>query len=196
MSNWYEAVGIRDVEPDDAESLAAAVISRLQSDGIIDTEIDTESVLGGEGGYRPGPSIPSLYRREENEVKFWTIRTNGVEVCARRWVNVFGCSMLEGFTCPACSTRFPPGDDLIAHPFYDAIGRYLAGRDDLDVLCPSCNTSHRAPDWKTKPHLGFTNLAFQFWNWPPLENSWWSVDIPGLIAAIVGHNVLVTCGRV
>ena len=196
MSDWYEAVGVQDVHPDASTSLANAVVSRLQSDGIVATESDSESVLGGEGGYRPGPRIPSLYKRRENEVQFWTIRTNGVEVCVGRWVNLFGCTGLEGLTCPGCSTRFPPSHDPVAHPFYDAIGRYLAGRDDLDVACPSCNTSHRAPDWKTKPHLGFTNLAFQFWNWPPLKSSSWSVDIPALIETVTGREVLVTYGRV
>lgn len=103
MSDWYEAVGVRDVHPDDAVSLADAVISRLQSEGIIETQIDSESVLGGDGGYRPGPRIQSLYERIENEVEFWTMRTVGVEIRVGRWTSGV---MSAGIASPKVACTF------------------------------------------------------------------------------------------
>ena len=195
MSDWYEAVAVRDVHANESQSLADAVISRLVTDGIIQSEIDSETVLGGDGGHRPGPRIESVYKRSENEGPFWSLLTNGVEVCDGRWVNQFGFTCFDGFTCPACSAHFQLDHDAVADPFSKAIGSFLDGGNDLDVVCPSCNTSNAAPNWKTAPHFGFVNLAFQFWNWPPLNSDSWNIDIPALIASLTGHNVLVTYGR-
>jgi len=195
MSDWYEAIAVCDVQADESASVAELVVSRLAADGIIQPVMDSEAVLGGEGGYRPGRNIQSFYNLSENEGTFWSLVTNGVEVCAGRWVNRLGFTCFDGFTCPSCSAHFPLDHDVVADPFARAIGSFLDGGDDLDVVCPSCQTSDAAPKWKTDPHFGFTNLAFQFWNWPPFDSDSWKVDIPTLITSTTQHRVILTYGR-
>jgi hypothetical protein len=195
MSDWYQAVAVCDVQPDESKDLADAVIARFVSDGIVQPIIDRESVLGGDGGYRPGPRISSLYKLLENEGAFWTCRTNGVEVCVNRWVNQLGFTCIDGFTCPACLTHFKLHDDAVADPFAKAIGSFLDGGNNLDVECPTCAATNAVPKWTTEPHLGFTNLAFQFWNWPPLNYNSWRVDLPAVIEFETNRKVIVTYGR-
>ena len=195
MSNWYEAVAVCDVEESESAAVAEAAISRMIAEGIIQSEFDPESVLGGDGGYRPGPNVEMLYRLADNERPFWSLRTNGVEVCSGPWVNQLGFTCFDGFTCPVCAVRFPPDSHAVADSFAEAIGSFLNNGDDLEVVCPSCSASTAASDWKTDPHFGFTKLAFQFWNWPPLHYDSWNVDTPALIASVTRHKVIVTYGR-
>lgn len=195
MSDSYEAIGVCNVQLGESEALAESVIARLVSDGIIQSTIDPESVLGRGGGYRPGPKVPSLYSLGENEGAFWTLLTNGVGVCADRWVNQFGFLCIDGFTCPACLAHFKLGKNVVSDEFGKAVGSFLDGRDNLDVGCPNCATSNAAPKWKTEPHLGFTNLAFQFWNWPPLNSNSWRIDIPAIVETETSHKVILTYGH-
>lgn len=195
MSDSYQAVIVCGVQPHESSALAGDVITRLAADGIIQTSADSYSILGNGIGYRPGPNVESLYKLGANEGAFWTLKTNGVEVCTDRWINQLGFSCIDGFSCPLCAAFYPLDDHLVADRFVKAIGSYLDGRDELEVLCPACNAPATAPLWKTTPHLGFANLAFQFWNWPPLDGDSWKVDIPALIAQASGHDTLLTYGR-
>ena len=195
MSDTYEAVAVLGVESEKSAALSEVVVSRLVAEGIVHSSLDPEAVLGGDGGYRPGTNIPALYQRSGSEGTFWSLLTNGMEVCVGPWVNQLAFMWFDGFTCPACSAHFPRDYDEVADPFAKAIGSFLDNKHDLDVTCPSCKKTNAVPDWKTDPHFGYTNLAFQFWNWPPLDTDSWAVDIPRLIASASGHDVLLTCGR-
>ncbi|QDU57636.1 hypothetical protein Pan181_38550 [Aeoliella mucimassa] len=195
MSDWYVAVAVRDVSSNRAELLAQSVVEALAGDGIIQSVLDPEAVLGGVGGYRPGPRIAEVYERLVTEVEFWRLVTNGMEPCIGRWVNSLGFTCLDGFTCSECNQKFAPGDDSVAGPFAGAIGEFMIGVDDPTVCCPSCGAAHSVRNWLTVPHFGFVNLAFQFWNWPPFGTSSWKVNIPAIVQEVTDHQVIVTHGR-
>lgn len=196
MSDWYQAVAVCDVLEDESQSLANSVIERLVSDGIIEAELYPHAVLGGDGGYRPGRSIPVLYEREGDEGDFRSLLTNGVEVRAERWVNFFGFTILDGFACPGCFTKHKQGGNAVTEAFYDATVAFLNGGEAGEVACTACGKSTAIRQWKTVPNLCFANLAFQFWNWPPLDYSAWKTHIPSLVKSIVGREVITTYGRV
>jgi len=195
MSDWYEAVAVQDVIADRAPSLSQRVVETLTGEGIVQGVSDPESVLGGEVGYRPGPRIEELYERYETEGEFCQLRTNGMEPCIGRWINSFGFTCFDGFTCGACLQKFAPDDDAVADPFLAAIGDFIDGQDDPVVACPKCCVPISVRKWQTDPHFGFVNLAFQFWNWPSLESDKWKVSIPALIQHATGHKVILTHGR-
>ena len=195
MSDWYEAVTVQNVVADQAASLAQSVVVSLAGEGIIESTLDPESVLGGDGGYRPGPRIVEVYKRHNTEHEFWKLMTNGMEPCIGRWVNTLGLTCFDGFMCGECGQQFAPDDDLVADPFAVAIGNFMDGEDDPAVACPACAVTSSVRNWQTSPHFGFANLAFQFWNWPPLGSESWKVDIPAIIRATTAHEVILTYGR-
>lgn len=195
MSDWYEAVAVRAVDAARATMLAQNVIEHLAREGIIESKLDSESVLGGDGGYRPGSRIADSYALGETESDFSELVTNGMEPCIGRWVNTLGFTCFDGFTCGECGEKFAPDDDLVADPFVKAIGDFMDGVDDPTVPCPKCNSLASVRKWKTNPHFGFVNLAFQFWNWPPLGSDSWKVSIPTLIQEATDHDLILTYGR-
>lgn len=195
MSDWYEAVAVENVPVDRAEALAQRVVVCLAGEGIIQSSFDPESVLGGEGGYRPGPRIAEVYRRCDSEADSRALLTNGMEPCVGRWINEHGFAGFDGFTCIECNRKFAPDDESVAGPFAKAIGEFFKGVDDPPVSCPGCGVASSVRRWKTDPHGGFVNLAFQFWNWPPFSFDSWTVDIPAMISEATGHEVITTYGR-
>ena len=50
-------------------------------------------------------------------------------------------------------------------------------------------------EWQCNPPHGIGNLAFTFWNWPPLDSSGWRIDIPKLVREVTGHRIIYTYGR-
>ena len=55
---------------------------------------------------------------------------------------------------------------------------------------------HSVTEWRFKPPLGFGNLSFRFWNWPPLDSPSWRIDIPALVRDVTGHRIVSTWGRI
>jgi hypothetical protein len=59
-----------------------------------------------------------------------------------------------------------------------------------------CGNASRLSNWHSRPPLGFGNLSFQFWNWPPLDLPGWTLDIPELVRQITGHSIVISWGRI
>lgn len=179
----------------EAQDLADAVVLRLRQKGLIAGEATPDHVLRGVG-YQPGPAVPKLYCPADDEGTFWELVTCGVEPCVGRNFNVWALAeVCEGFTCPSCSTFFEYckefGDSLGAafQQWYDESG-------DAILRCPRCSKGISITEWRCNPPLGFGNLAFRFWNWPPFEWPAWKIDIVALVREATGHPILSTYGRV
>lgn len=179
----------------DAESLAARVVDALIEDGILDPEQDPESILGGEGGYRPGPKISTLYQLDNDESSFCELATNGLELETKPWVNVYGMPCFEHFTCPKCDAKFEMDDPFSDEFLSTTVGEFYEGNSSVSAECPSCEQTSTVREWKATPHLGFCNLAFIFWNWPPFDSAGWKSNVPQRISEILGHKVATTYGR-
>lgn len=101
MSDFYHAIVEVEAKPDEAQPLAQEVVRRLVVEGIIQPDIDPEATLGG-----PGDRITELYDLPPQHFPFWTLVTNGMRVCAERWVNQFGFPVLEALVCPRCDASY------------------------------------------------------------------------------------------
>jgi hypothetical protein len=44
--------------------------------------------------------------------------------------------------------------------------------------------------------LGFGNLSFTFWNWPPLDKPSWKIDIPARVKEVTKHKLVSTYGHI
>jgi hypothetical protein len=194
MSDNYQAIVDLEATPGDSEALARRVVERFSTEGLIMPSLDPDAVLGGSGGYRPGRRMSDLYRRDPSEGNFLTLVTNGMEVHTGRWVNELGFLCVEDYTCPRCATQFP-WDDAVADQFYSAARQFQGGVNRPVISCPRCLVGSPVREWRTGNHLGFAHLAFGFWNWPPFDSAAWAIDIPRLLSEVLGHEVILTYGR-
>ncbi len=195
MSDSFEMLVDVDATLDEADGLQRAVIDRFRTLGLITGELDPDCVLGGRG-YHPGPAIPQFYDRDEREGAFWELRTCGVEPQVRRSYNFWALGpACEGLTCPACRTTVKPLND----EFGDAVGEALGEWDNESgpalLTCPQCSQSQTITEWQCHPPLGFGNLSFRFWNWPPLDLPSWKIDIAGIVREVTGHRIEATHGH-
>lgn len=195
MSDSYQAIVDLDVTLEDSDVFAKQALDTLINEGLIQATLDPEATLGGNGGYRPSERIWQLYSLGEHESDFWNLITNGVEVETGPWFNMFGTTCLEGITCPQCGAGFEL-NGTFGDRFGDAVGEFINGNPSPLVDCPECQKEIPAPEWNAKPHLGFSNLAIKFWNWPLFDSPGWKLDIPELIQRTLNHRIVVTHGRV
>lgn len=194
MSNWYQAILDTEASPDKAAFLALRVTTRLVGDGVIEPGAaldDTDDRDSAE--YVPGPR----FAEASGEILRNLGRSGAMEVHLRPWVNDYGIAGLELASCSICGTRFDQNcfDDMeqLKHGFSSAGAQFQSGRDRPIVGCPVCKAELEAQHWRTRPHLGFCHLAFTFWNWPPFED--WTEDVPGRIGGCLGHELVLTYGR-
>ena len=193
MSDSYVAIVDEFATKENAPSLAEQVLNVLIDEEIVNDRLDPEATLGGEGGYRPGTRIPQLWTGEAS-AGFWDLLTNGLEVIAKPWFNVWGGECFHYVDCPKCSARFD-STDSIPKGIFEAAGRFMNGEPIADVTCPQCGEATIASAWKAKHHFGFCYLAFLFWNWPPLDDEDWEIDLPALIQGALGHPIITTYGH-
>ena len=62
------------------------------------------------------------------------------------------------------------------------------------IRCPHCEKDVPIAEWKCNPPHGIGNLAFTFWNWPPLDSTDWRISIPDLVRQLTGHRIIYTYG--
>src|SRR4051812_25987077 len=180
MSDSFEMLVDADVSAEEAPELGNRIVEMLRNEGLIRGDLNGECVLGGKG-YLPGLRIPTIYSLEGIECRFWDeLRTCGVEPKVGRGFNFLALGpVYEGLTCRTCrKTIIPQGGleeflDVVA----DAINKWSEGSDFAMLKCPKCGTSSSLTDGECKPPLGFSNLSFTFWNWPPFGSSSWKISL-------------------
>jgi len=196
MSDSFERVVDIEVSADDAPALCQEVVDRLRALGIITGRLTKECVLGGTG-YLPGESIANFYEREKRESAFWELHTCGVEPTVGWHFNVWALGeAFDSFVCPVCQAEIGPQ----VEEFHDALGEKitecLEKTGNALVACPHCQTKSQLTKWGCRPPLGFGNLSFSFWNWPPFDSPAWKIDIAAILREVTGHEVVMTYGRI
>lgn len=196
MSNSFEMLVDEDVSLVDAPAVSNNVITVFRDIQLIVGEPTPDCVLGGTG-YRPGPAVPAIYLPEPNECRFWELTTSGVEVSIGRSFNLWALGpSCEYFICPKCHVKYLRSDSPIWDSIFEAADNWHGKNIDATIACPSCGNASRLSDWHSRPPLGFGNLSFQFWNWPPLDLPGWKLDIPKLVRQITGHSIVISWGRI
>jgi DNA-directed RNA polymerase subunit RPC12/RpoP len=109
---------------------------------------------------------------------------NGLEVNTDRqifhgWVNSF-----QELLCPGCNADI---NDI--EGWQDALGAWTDEQDE-SYACPKCG--HKAPinSFTFVPEIGFSNLGFTFWNWPPFTNEFireFSERLDCDVVVVYGH---------
>jgi hypothetical protein len=87
MGDWFQTIGDIEATPDEAEKLAAAVLTWLVEAGIVAAE-RTDCVLGSDLGYPPGAKYTDAVTEPDPSLtKRWT---NGLEILTGRTIFDFG----------------------------------------------------------------------------------------------------------
>lgn len=181
---------------EEAEGLKHRVLERFRELGLIAGEANEDCVLGGEG-YRPGPAVSELFKLENEHFPFWELLTCGVEAKVGREFNywAYGPSC-EGYSCPRCEAEFGPDEEDLQETLSGAIGEWADQSGPALVTCPRCGGDMPITEWRCDPPLGFGNLSFTFWNWPPLNSPAWQIDIPAIVRELTGHTIIATNGHI
>lgn len=196
MSDNFEMLVDVDATAEEADQLSRAVLDRFRASGLISGELTGDCVLGGQG-YRPGLAVADLYRRESFENRFWESLPCGVEPCVGRGFNEWAIGPVwEGFTCSTCGADIGPFSDGFDDSVGKVIGEWFDESGPALLACPRCMEKRSITEWRCKPPLGFGNLAFRFWNWPPLDSSSWNIDVRAIVREVTGHTIVRTYGHI
>ena len=199
MSDSFEMLVDPEVSSADAEAISLRVVDLMRREGLITGELNEECVLGG-AGYQPGPRVPSIYKLDGQEHPFWKSRTCGVEPRVGPGFNEFAIGpACEGFSCPSCGAVISHNSsdrDKFGDRLGRSIGAWYEGSATAVLACTRCNSPGLLTSWQFKPPLGLGELAFVFWNWPPLTWDSWTLNVPQLVQDVTGHEIVRTWGRI
>jgi hypothetical protein len=184
MGDCHTTIVDREVSTSDAPKLGATIREWLIAEGVIQAD-PSDCVLGGDG-YRPGSVLGLAI--EPGDVDRYALRrllTNGLEIITERALFI---GWMEALICTRCNqtidySEFEPViSTAIQNWFSSGVG------DRVD--CPRCGMGVPLTEWRFDPPVGFGNLGFKFWNWPPLKTSFIAE-----VARRLGHRVVVVVGK-
>jgi len=195
MSEYFMMLADVDATPSQAEGIVRAVLDRFRNLGLITGDADPDFVYGGPR-YRPGHALAELYEYDKHRSPFWETYNCSLEFNANRYFNGWALNLSEkGFICPACGAApFDPGDAWKS--IGKAVEEWMDESGPSLVPCPECRKTYSITEWRHDPPLGFCNVSFTFWNWPPFDSPPWKIDIPWIVRDITGHTIVITYGRI
>jgi hypothetical protein len=162
VSDSAQVVVDLDVGGQDAAVVAASIFMWLAEARIIESEL-TDCGLSG-GAYRPAPNVGAVLAPNANDGgTFMRLRTNGLLIRVGRNVHDAGTNGVE-LHCEACGRDFIPEDS-----YFRAVSAWSSGNDHARFACSNCGDDKPLNEWRGPYPWGFGNLAFEFWNWPPLS---------------------------
>ena len=142
--------------PDNKEK-AQEILAWLISKDIVEP-FPSKCVLGTEEGYAVSGGARSVVEEPEY-LPFGSGRINGLGVVTDRQIFTTMQNGLDELICPNCKSD-------ISQENWDFFDPWQSGETD-DLTCPSCGKSSEIHNYTFKPEWGFSNLGFEFWNWPP-----------------------------
>ncbi len=210
MSDFFNAYFCKDVDADNAAELGAATVKELQRMGLAAAEPDSGSVYSsganGRPAFRPGPRIRDHY---EGSCDWLRDVRNGMSMHAPKYFNGWSLNSAGYYRCPRCGKTFDADLRAVTRQVAEAIASYYETGSAGTVECPDCAAVTAADTWDSDVSVGFSHLAFEFYNWPvfnsrhagPPDNwtgggSWvWKTDVPDIVSRITGSRVGWTYGR-
>ncbi len=197
LNDWYQAVIDIDAQPDQTKELAIEVTSRLANEKIITLYKPDHPLTHISGKFAPGPNFAYASGIAEIGNEHLDPNIGGMDIQMHAWVNEYGIIGLDTAQCPSCYTTFSSEQfdklAVIKESFGTAGSEFVSNQSIPSVKCPHCHNQTQITEWYTQPHLGFSYLAFIFWNWPPFEN--WRINIPQIISETLKHKTVLTYGR-
>jgi hypothetical protein len=178
VGDSFQTIAVLDVTPERAPEVGQRALDWLVQLGIVVADA-SDSVLGDGSGHRPGPLASTAVEPGSEGLD---LEVNGVAVVAER-------SVFDGIgpelRCPACGCDFAPGED-----WFEAVGAWSEGEDDVAFACTDCGHEQRLADWEGPEPWAVANLGLRFWNWPPL-----SQPFVAQLAAVVGSRARLVRGK-
>lgn len=165
MGDYFQTIVDTQAAIDQADHLARHVVAWLAEKGVV------KATPSEEGGYDRGPkakdiALDALSTRGHEEIP--PVHTH-LQVLIGRMTHSEDLSEYHepGAGCPACRKPLedPDGD------WQAATQAWLGGDDDAALRCGACGKESPVVTWVYDGHFGYGNLAFRFWNWPPLSPS-------------------------
>lgn len=165
MADYFQTIVDPRARLEEADHLARHIVTLLSDRGVVSSKASIE------GGYDRGPGAMQI---AESEVPGSPARHESIppsyshlQVLIGRMTHSADLSELKvpEASCPGCRRILddPEGDWQVA------VHAWIGGDDDAALLCPACGKESTVTTWSTNSCFGFGNLAFRFWNWPPLS---------------------------
>lgn len=165
MADYFQTVVDTGAGLDDADHLARHVVQLLSGRGIVAGKPSQE------GGYERGPnasdiSLPGSGTPTAGHEAIPPVFSH-LQVLIGRLTHPDDLSESRAprALCPSCGAVLEDPDGN----WEAAVQTWIEGDDDSDLLCVACGKESRVSAWGYDSRYGFGNLAFRFWNWPPLS---------------------------
>lgn len=197
MGDYFERIVDLDVTAEDAPELAERMLRWMTGEGLLTRERSSEGVYsqGAGWGYVPGPKWSTAVRNSE----FVGPQAGPVAVLVGRDAYVGGQGMDEPeyARCPRCDARtvivdYPDefeANDEVWRPFREGIDAWRStGRGSAP--CPACGKRVAVTEWCWDHSYALGALAFDFWNWPPIADGFWTE-----FGRRLGHRTVVQMGK-
>ena len=184
MADLFQTVIDTQVRPDQADHLARHVVEFLAGKGVIAASPSEE------GGYPRGPRALEISDPAVGRTAHETIPPvySHLQVIIGRAIHSGDMSDPRSprAICPKCAAVFDDPDE----EWPAAVQGWLAGDDDSSLGCPGCGAAAPVTAWGYDSGTGFGNLAFRFWNWPPLSRAFLEE-----LRKELGHPLAVVRGK-
>jgi hypothetical protein len=165
MADCFQTVVDTGATLDEADHLARHVVAWLAEKGVVRPNPSEE------GGYDRGPgageiALPAVVRREHETIPPVHFH---LQVLIGRMTHSEDLSRFHepAARCPACGRLFDHADG----EWQSATQDWIGGDDDATLRCAACGKESPVVRWAYDNRYGYGNLAFRFWNWPPLKPS-------------------------
>lgn len=185
MADTFQTVIDTAARPDEADHLARHVVEFLAGKGVI------EAVASQEGGYVRGPGALEIAEAGETRRAHETIPPvySHLQVIIGRATH---CADLSDPRppkplCPACGSPLVDQEDEL---WSEALQGWLSGDDEAYLACVVGQDGGPITTWDYQGTFGFGNLAFRFWNWPPLKPSFLDE-----LRKELGHPIAIVRGK-
>jgi hypothetical protein len=184
MADYFQTVIDVQVDAGGADHLARHVVSYLAGRGVI------ASSPSEEGGYPRGPGALDISDRAERRPAHETIPPvySHLQVMIGRAAHSGDLSEVRPpkAACPGCGRILDDPDD----EWRAAVQSWMEGDNDSPLSCPECGAAAPVTKWDYGVGCGFGNLAFRFWNWPPLRGEFLEE-----LRRELGHPIAVVRGK-
>lgn len=191
MGLWYQCVVDRDVRSEDeARELGAVILTWLVDERIVAGSLTPCGLGADDMAYAPGINFMKAAGGAENSASncnyaaFSTMATNGMQVITHRELSFNMQGDFAAVRCPACDAESEQGANWSA-----AAEAWHAGQAGK-LLCTLCGEINPISEWEHIDPIGFGNLTFKFWDWPPLSESFLAE-----LSQRLGHRTIVITGK-
>jgi hypothetical protein len=174
----------------DMEAAAQKAINWLAQKNVILPDL-TACILSFEKkGYAPGQFHWQAFqdKSESQKSQLFQVSTNGLEVTTKRHVSLNNQGDFAHKKCTNCGQL---SESMGADDWNAAATNWFEYKSDGDLVCEHCGFTQTIAKWEHIDPIGFGNLSFTFWNWPPLS--------PAFIAEfsqMLNHKTLLIEGKV